>query len=219
MEDAGKGGANIRRISDKKDTRIELADSGSESNMVTIAGNMEMLSEMANIVTKEILIPAKFHNTVIGAGGKLIQSIMAECGGVAIKFPESGSGSDKVTVRGPVEDLEKAVKLLSELSDENQLSEIKAQPHHHKFLMGQAKCYIQKIRDETEARIIFPGTNDMDKETITSIGTKEAVAAAKKELEARIIDLDNIVEDTMTVDPKHHRYFVAWRGLTFRKAS
>ena len=85
--------------------------------------------------------------------------------------------------------------------------------------MGQAKCYIQKIRDETEARIIFPGTNDMDKETITSIGTKEAVAAAKKELEARIIDLDNIVEDTMTVDPKHHRYFVAWRGLTFRKAS
>ena len=38
-------------------------------------------------------------------------------------------------------------------------------------------------------------------------GTKEAVAAAKKKLEARIIDLDIIVEDTMTVDPKHHHYF------------
>lgn len=228
----GKGGANIRRIRDETDTRIDLPDSGSESDMITITGKkenvakaveaiMKIQSEMANIVTKEILIPAKVHNTVIGAGGKLIQSIMAECGGVAIKFPESGSGSDKVTVRGPVEDVEKAVKLLSELSDEKQLSgissEIKAQPQHHKFLIGRAGCHIQKIRDETGARIIFPGTNDADKESITIIGTKEAVAAAKKELEARIIDLDNIVEDTMTVDPKHHRYFVARRGEVLRK--
>ena len=60
----------------------------------------------------------------ISQGGKLIQSVMAECGGVAIKFPESGSGSDKVTVRGPVDDVEKAVKLLKELSDEKQLSGI-----------------------------------------------------------------------------------------------
>ena len=228
----GKGGANIRRIREETDTRIDLPDSGSESDMITITGKkenvakaveaiMKIQSEMANIVTKEILIPAKVHNTVIGAGGKLIQSIMAECGGVAIKFPESGSGSDKVTVRGPVEDVEKAVKLLSELSDEKQLSgissEIKAQPQHHKFLIGRAGCHIQKIRDETGARIIFPGTNDADKESITITGTKEAVAAAKKELEARIVDLDNTVKFTMTVDPKHYRYFVGRRGEELRK--
>ena len=41
-------------------------------------------SEMANIVSKEVKIPAKIHNTMIGAGGKLIQSIMNECGGVRI---------------------------------------------------------------------------------------------------------------------------------------
>jgi len=228
----GKGGANIRRIRDETDTRIDLPDSGSDSDMITITGKkdnvmkaveaiQQIQSEMANIVTKEIMIPSKIHNTVIGAGGKLIQSIMSECGGVAIKFPENGSGSDKVTVRGPVEDVEKAIKLLRELSDEKQLSgisaEVKAKPQHHKFLIGRAGCHIQKIRDETGARIIFPGPNDADRESITIIGTKEAVAKAKKELEAKVTDLDNIVEDTMTVDPKHHRYFVARRGEVLRK--
>jgi len=228
----GKGGANIRRIRDETDTRIDLPDSGSDSDMITITGKKENVvkaveliqqiqSEMANIVTKEMMIPAKIHNTVIGAGGKLIQSIMSECGGVAIKFPENGSGSDKVTVRGPVEDVEKAIKLLKELSDEKQLSgisvEVKAKPQHHKFLIGRAGCHIQKIRDETGARIIFPGPQDVDRESITIIGTKEAVAHAKKDLEARVNELDNIVEDTMTVDPKHHRFFVARRGEVLRK--
>merc|ERR1739848_500964 len=48
------------------------------------------------------------------------------------------------------------------------------------------------------------------------LGTKEAVAQAKKELESRIKDLDNVIEETMTVDAKHHRYFVAKRGEVLR---
>merc|ERR1712180_76563 len=228
----GKGGANIRRIRDETDTKIDLPDSGSDSDMITITGKKENVnkavsqvqqiqSEMANITTKEIKIPSKIHNTVIGAGGKLIQSIMSECGGVAIKFPENGSGSDLVTVRGPVDDVEKAVKLLKELSDEKQLSgisvEVKAKPRHHKFLIGRAGVHIQKIRDETGARIIFPGADDADRESITIVGTKGAVAAAKTIVEARVKELDNIVEDSMTVDPKHHKHFVARRGEVLRR--
>jgi len=227
----GKGGANIRRIRDETDTKIDLPDSGSDSDMITITGKKENVtkavdqvkqiqSEMADITTKELTIPAKIHNTVIGKGGKLIQSIMSECGGVAIKFPEPNSGSDLVTVRGPVDDVEKAVKLLTELSDEKQLSgvsiEVTAKPQHHKFLIGKGGVHIQKIRDETGARIIFPGPNDTDREAITLVGTKEAVEAAKKDLQSRISELDNIVEDSMTVDPKHHRHFVARRGEVLR---
>ena len=47
-------------------------------------------------VSCDLIIPAKIHNTIIGAGGKLIQSIMDDCGGVHIKFPDANSGSDKV---------------------------------------------------------------------------------------------------------------------------
>merc|ERR1712227_1197979 len=228
----GKGGANIRRIRDETDTRIDLPDSGSDSDMITITGKkanvnkavteiQKIQNEMANITSKEVKIPSKIHNTMIGAGGKLIQSIMNDCGGVAIKFPEPNSGSDVVTVRGPTDDVEKAVKLLKEMSEEKQLSgitaEIKAKAQHHKFLIGKAGIHIQKIRDDTGARIIFPDPNDTDKETIVVIGTKEAVDSAKKTMEAKIKELDNIVEDSMTVNPKFHKHFVAKRGEVLRR--
>jgi len=227
----GKGGANIKKIRDETNTRIDLPDSNAESDTIVITGKKEdvnkaaekikeIQSQMANIVSKDITIPNKIHNTVIGAGGKLIQSIMNECGGVAIKFPDANSGSDKVTIRGPADDVEKALKKLQELSDEKQLSghniEIKAKPQHHKFLIGRQGINIQKIRNDTGARIIFPGANDEDRESIMIIGTVESVAKAKEVLEERIKELDNIVEDSMTVDPKHHKHFVARRGLVLR---
>ena len=66
------------------------------------------------------------------------------------------------------------MKLLKELSEEKQLSgisaEVKAKPQHHKFLIGLDGIHIQKIRDETGARIIFPGANDANSESITIIG-------------------------------------------------
>ena len=181
----GKGGANIKKIRDETSTKIDLPDSNADSDMIIITGKKEdvnkaadkireIQSQMANIVSKDITIPAKIHNTVIGAKGKLIQSIMNECGGVAIKFPEANSGSDKVTIRGPADDVEKAFLKLQELSDEKQLSghsiEIKAKPQHHKFLIGRQGINIQKIRNETGARIIFPGADDEDRESILIIG-------------------------------------------------
>ena len=72
----GKGGANIRRIRDETDTKVDLPD----SDMITTTGKKdnvnkavdEIQSERANIVSKEVKIPAK------------IQSIMNECGEVRL---------------------------------------------------------------------------------------------------------------------------------------
>lgn len=55
---------------------------------------------------------------MIGAKGRLIRAIMDECGGVSIKFPPEGSNSDKVLIRGPKDDVEKAKKQLLELLNE-----------------------------------------------------------------------------------------------------
>ena len=43
---------------------------------------------------------------------------MEECGGVHIHFPTEGSGIDKVTIRGPVEEVEKAKQQLLGLAEE-----------------------------------------------------------------------------------------------------
>ena len=45
---------------------------------------------------------------MIGPGGKLIKSIMAECGDVHIRFPAEGEDNDVITIRGTKEDVAKA---------------------------------------------------------------------------------------------------------------
>ena len=72
----------------------------------------------ANVTQVDVNIPHKHHNALIGAKGRLIRSIMGECGGVSIKFPPEGSNSDKVLIRGPKDDVEKAKKQLLQLLTE-----------------------------------------------------------------------------------------------------
>lgn len=223
----GKGGVNIRKIREETQTKIDLPAEGEKSDVITITGKKENVerakemiqkiqNELANIVTEEITIPPKFYNSLIGTGGKLIHSIMEDCGGVTIKFPTAESRSDKVSIRGPKDDVEKAKAQLLELSNEKQLSsfstEVRAKVQHHKFLIGKNGANIKKIRESTGARIIFPTDEDQDKEVITIMGKREAVEKAKAELETTIKEIDNIIEGEIRIEPKHHRHFVARRG-------
>lgn len=197
----GKGGANIRKIRDETQTKIDLPAEGDKNDVIKITGKKENVmdareriksiqNELADVVTIDITIPPRYYNSLIGAGGRLIQSIMVECGGVQIKFPPTESKSDKVTIRGPKDDAERAKQQLLELTSERELCSfteiVRAKPEHHKFVIGKSGANIRKIRDSTGARIAFPKDEDDDKEVITIFGTKEAVERAKTELEATI---------------------------------
>ncbi|KAJ8375213.1 hypothetical protein SKAU_G00057930 [Synaphobranchus kaupii] len=227
----GKGGANIKKIREETNTKIDLPAENSNSEMIIITGKkanceaarnrvLAIQKELANITEMEVSIPSKLHNSLIGSKGRFVRSIMEECGGVHIHFPSEGSGIDTVTIRGPAEDVEKARRQLLSLAEEKQTkshtAELRAKPEYHKFLIGKGGGNIRKVRDSTGARIIFPTSEDKDQELITVVGTEEAVRDAQKELEELIKSLDNIVEDFMMVDPKHHRYFVARRGQVLR---
>ncbi|WAR14750.1 VIGLN-like protein [Mya arenaria] len=202
-------------IREETDTRIDLPNKPSDSDVIVITGvkaNVEaakkriedIQKELANIKEVSVEVPHKLHNSIIGAKGRLIRSIMDECGGVIIRFPPEGSTSDKVTIRGPAEDVDKAKTQLQELSKQV-------------FLIGRGGAKIRKVRENTGARIIFPGQDDQDQELITIIGTKEAVKEAKAEIQGLIKDLDNIVEGEVNVDPKYHKHFVARRGEVLRQ--
>lgn len=47
-----------------------------------------------------------------------MRSVMEECGGVHIHFPAEGSGVDRVTIRGPAGEVERARKQLLQLAEE-----------------------------------------------------------------------------------------------------
>jgi len=228
----GKGGVNIRKIRDETNTRIDLPDESSESSEIVITGRKEdvlaardriqkIQNELDNIVQKDINVPNKFHNSIIGPGGRLIQSIMEECGGVQIKFPAAGGKSDKVTIRGPKDDVEKAEGILTELANEKTLNghtvEVHAKHEHHRFLIGKNGSKIEALRLGTGTRIVFPSESDKDCEIITIMGKKEDVEKAKLQLEKLIKDLDQLVVAEMNVDPKHHRHFVSRRAEVLRE--
>lgn len=108
----GKGGANIKKIREETNTKIDLPTENSNSEMIVITGKksnceaardriLAIQRELANIKETEVTIPAKLHNSLIGSKGCLVRSIMEDCGGVHIHFPSEGSGSDKVIIRGP----------------------------------------------------------------------------------------------------------------------
>lgn len=230
----GKGGVNIRKIREETSTRIDLPAEGDKSDCITITGKRENVDdarekiikiqdELENISSDEITIDPKFYNSLIGAKGKLIHSIMEDCGGVTIKFPSTDSKSDKVIIRGPKEDVDRAKQQLLDLANERQLAsytvEVRAKAQHHKFLIGKNGANIRKIRDSTGARIMFPSSTDDDREAITIIGKKDAVEDAKRQLEAMIKDIDNIIEDEIKVEPRHHKHFVARRGEVLHRIS
>ncbi|XP_017472709.1 PREDICTED: vigilin isoform X2 [Rhagoletis zephyria] len=230
----GKGGANIKKIRDETQTKIDLPAEGDTNEVIVITGKKENVleakeriqkiqNELSDIVTEEVQISPKFYNSIIGTGGKLISAIMEECGGVSIKFPTSDSKSDKVTIRGPKDDVEKAKAQLLELANERQLAsftaEVRAKQQHHKFLIGKNGASIRKIRDATGARIIFPSNEDEDKEVIIIIGKEDSVKSAKEQLEAIIKDIDQVTEGEISVDPKFHKNFVAKRGEILHRIS
>ncbi|KAL4840568.1 hypothetical protein H8958_003257 [Nasalis larvatus] len=263
-------------IREESNTKIDLPAENSNSETIIITGKranceaarsriLSIQKDLANIAEVEVSIPAKLHNSLIGTKGRLIRSIMEECGGVHIHFPVEGSGSDTVVIRGPSSDVEKAKKQLLHLAEEKvrkqlynillmplgfavpggpfqvqmlmytacgvRLTErdwflqqtksftvdIRAKPEYHKFLIGKGGGKIRKVRDSTGARVIFPAAEDKDQDLITIIGKEDAVREAQKELEALIQNLDNVVEDSMLVDPKHHRHFVIRRGQVLRE--
>ncbi|KAK2490649.1 hypothetical protein MC885_010910 [Smutsia gigantea] len=230
----GKGGANIKKIREESNTKIDLPAENSNSETIIITGKranceaarsriLSIQKDLANIAEVEVCIPARLHNSLIGTKGRLIRSVMEECGGVHIHFPVEGSGSDTVVIRGPSSDVEKAKRQLLHLAEEKQTRsftvDIRAKPEYHKFLIGKGGGKIRKVRDSTGARIIFPAAEDKDQDLITIIGKEDAVREAQKELEALIQNLDNVVEDCMLVDPRHHRHFVIRRGHVLREVA
>jgi len=227
----GRNGATIKKIKEDTGTTIEIPTETSASDVIVIIGFKEkceeardriqaIQSELANIVSSEVNIAQSLHTSLIGAGGKLIQSIMTECGDVHIHFPPEGEKSDKITIRGTKEDVEKAeqqlVKLAGERQENSFSAEVNAKAEHHRYIIGRGGANIRKFRERTGVRVIFPTAADEKKDVITLIGKEEAVLQAKEELELKIKDLDNIIESVVNIDPKHHRHFVSRRAQVLR---
>lgn len=239
----GKQGAFIRRIKEETATRIEIPAEDSDSDKVCIVGKREnvikartmledKVKELLKIEDDFIEIPHALHTGLIGKHGIIIKQIRRECGNVLINFPDAEDTSvsrDKITLKGPREDIDRAKEELMKQAkfkeDASFTDEIHAKLEYHRFLVGKKGAHINSLKDKYEVRIIFPPStsssdnNNNSGNVITLIGKEDAVKLAKAELEATIRNLDEQITDTVKVDPKWHKHFIARRGKLIYKIS
>ena len=70
---------------------------------------------MQNEREKDLIIEARFHRQLIGPKGENIQKIRDDFAAVQISFPDLGSKSDIVKLRGPKDDVEKCSRTLNKM--------------------------------------------------------------------------------------------------------
>jgi len=193
----GRNGANLQKIRDETDTRMELPSESNDAYVVLITGtkdNVEKARQMleasqtalARIKEETVDIPHSQHAMLLGSKGQLIRSIREDCGGVLIRFPSATSNSSKVLVKGPAEDVERAMKQLLELAAEQKEQhctlEMKAKPEHHRFLIGRNGVNVREIQKRTGVRVMFPPADSpaAEQDLVTLIGRQEAIEASKR---------------------------------------
>lgn len=240
----GKQGAFIKKIRDDTNTRIDIPAGASDSNLIIITGKQESvwkarkliedkIKELVNIKEDFVEIPHQLHTALIGKGGAIIKQIRSDCGGVIINFPpESSPNDNRITLKGPIEELKKAkqelLKLAEQKHDMSYSEELHAKLEFHRFLVGRKGTNVNTLRDKYNVRILFPSSSSSStngtagaeaNDVITIIGKQDMVKQARAELEETIKNLEEQVTDEITVDSKWHKNFTARRARLINKIS
>jgi predicted PilT family ATPase len=242
----GRHGAFIRKIRDDTNTRIDVPSGDSDSDSILIVGRQENVFKARKLIedkVKELLkieedfidIPHQLHTALIGRGGAIIKQIRKECGGVIINFPpeQTASSSDRITLKGPRDDIEKAKQELSKMAkqknDMNYTEEIIVKAEFHRFLVGKKGTSINSMRDKHNVRIILPTAQQQQQQfndnnnnnapaapnpadIIICVGKEENVKAVRLEIETIVKNLQEQITDQIHVDSKWHKNFTAKRA-------
>merc|ERR1712223_687606 len=222
----GKGGSTINKIKSEADVTINIPDTDSGATVIRIEGNKagvekaktelaSMVEKMENEKEKDLIVENRFHRQLIGAKGGEIEKIRKEFTAVQFSFPDLGSKSDIVKLRGPKEDVDKCArhfnKLTKELLESGYQTKVPIFKQFHKFVIGKGGANIRRIRDETDTRIDLPdSTTDSDMITIT--GKKENVVKAVEAIQQIQSEMANIVAKEIMIPAKIHNTVIGAGG-------
>lgn len=227
-----QGKDSIKKIREETGARLEVQN---DADSIVITGPKDkvekaheriqaMQNSLSDMSQVDIIVPSRIHNYMLGTKGRNVRSIQNECGGVIITFPTEGSGSDRVTIRGPKDSVQKAKQKLVEMSNDYQTNnyneELKVKVEHHRYLIGKNGSKINKLREQANVRVQFAsdaGSSSKDDDRVIITGKKEDVQKARQILESQIKELDKVTELEMRVDPKYHHLFVARRAAVCKQ--
>ena len=203
---------------------------------------LEIVDDLNQVVTIEVIITQKNHRTVMGARGSRVQAISSQFD-VQIKFPDKDMGNDVneeqnsevvngegnqprpqdiVKVVGKKENCEAAKEALLALVPIT--VEVPVEFCHHRYIIGQKGENVRAMMTEYDVNIQVPPAQDQS-DIIRIVGPSSNVNAAKLALEKKVLQLEEDEEDrkarshqlTLQVDPEYHPKIIGKRGAVISK--
>lgn len=249
----GSQGAGINRLRDQLHVKVDVSDEGDDKgaskkrgttgqkSKITITGRKENAEEakqrilaqverIADETSETIKIPAQYHSSLIGQGGKYAIRL-EEKYAVKITFPRSSSDSGEGRTREPLKADEVLLKggkkgvaqAKSELLDALEFE--KENNHSLSFtiptravakVLGRGGTTINEIKDNTGANIdVEKGYSDTTE--ITLKGTKQAITEAKAAILAISDQVGEETTETITIESKYHRAIIGAGGQGLRE--
>lgn len=165
---------------------INIPDTAHGMTSIRIEGNKEgvqkakseleaLVKKMENEREKDLIIESRFHRQLIGPKGESIQKLREEFSAVQISFPDLGSKSDIVKLRGPKEDVERCARTLNktirDLMESSYQVKVPIFKQFHKSIIGKGGATIKKIKQDTDTKIDLPEPGS-DSDMITITGRK-----------------------------------------------
>ncbi|KAI7285753.1 hypothetical protein KC345_g1505 [Hortaea werneckii] len=242
----GRKGENINRLREEFDVDIQLQDGKCEIKGPEAKANackrhvLDMGRKLEDETTHHLNIPMQFHKDLIGAGGAQVNRLQDRYK-VRVNFPRTKQAEDdaaseagdarrpqqqanEVVVKGPSRGADacrdELLSLLQYVKDNSHTTTVSVAQNQLPSLIGAGGREMETMRLETGAQIDVPNAREAasadGRAEIKIKGSKQAVDAAKKMIEAKSKIFDDSITRNMEVERKHHRLIIGPQGSNLR---
>merc|ERR1712008_14494 len=178
-------------VMEKTGAKIEMS-SNKDQSLTFLKARRELLVQFQTQASSSIAVPKEHHKYILGRGGTKLQELEQKTA-TKISLPKANETSDKITISGPKEGIDKAIHEIRIISDEQskQSYEVLSIPKiYHPFITGPNNEYVNKmLAENANVRINVPPLPVM-KDEISVAGETEGVQSAK----AKIMELFKDIE-------------------------
>lgn len=219
----GSGGDDARKqlnaVMDKTGAKVEMSTSRDQSLTFLITGKQdvvlrarrELLKEFQTQASFQVNIPKEHHKYILGKGGAKLQEMEAKTA-TKISIPKQTEESNIISISGPKEGIDQAVKEMKIISDEQskQAYEVIQIPKNfHPFINGpNGETSAKLIANYSNVKINIPPMSVIKNE-ISISGEKEAVLAVAEAVRKLHKDIERkYTEVNVEVKKTQHKYII-----------
>lgn len=128
-------------------------------------------------VEEFIDVPRAKHGRIIGKGGIKMKQVQSESG-AHVNIPKQSLNSDRITLKGRREAVEKAKQLILDLvggegesgesgeGGSKMSTKFHVPKDKHRLIIGRGGATVNEIRDDADVEIIIPPANSRDEDII-----------------------------------------------------